>query len=135
MLGSKLLNKGIIWVIFIEISFTLNRKSAVVRSFVVVVVWSSFFCTYLLYYSSIVLSYMCSRLEKKKRTTGTRRDTHRGHYKGNSSTGTSRTRISISIRAIRARNSRITGTRRESDPWAPQGRASRGIHGHLKDSH
>ena len=48
-----------------------------------------------LQYCSIDLLYMCS--SKKKRTTGTGRGTHHGHCKGNSFTGTSRTK------ALRAR--------------------------------
>ena len=64
----------------------LNGISIVVRSW-----WSSFFLY--LQYCSTDLLYMCSGLEKKKRTTGTRRDTHLGHYKGYLSTGILRARI------------------------------------------
>ena len=53
-----------------------------------------FFCTYVQYCSTDLL-YMCST--KKNRTTGTGRGTHHGHCKGNSFTGTSRTK------ALRAR--------------------------------
>ena len=54
-----------------------------------------------LQYCSTDLLYMCSA--KKKRTTGTGRGTHHGHCKGNSSTGTPRTRT----KALRAKSTHL----------------------------
>jgi len=51
------------------------------------------YCTTVLY-SSVVHVRMCSK-QNTRRTTGTRRDTHHGHYTGNSSTGTSRPRTEV----------------------------------------
>ena len=70
-------------------SFILNGISFVRGSLV-----SALFCTCVQYCSTDLL-YMCST--KKNRTTGTGRGTHHGHCKGNSFTGTLRTK------ALRAR--------------------------------
>jgi hypothetical protein len=61
-------------------------------SFVVVVV----FCVpTVLQYSTVQFCCTCAANKNTRRTTGTRRDTHHGHYTGNSSTGTSRPRTEV----------------------------------------
>jgi hypothetical protein len=51
-------------------------------------------------YGTAGRSYRTCAADEKYQTTGSRRDTHHGYYKGLSSTGTSR----MCIKALRERN-------------------------------